>query len=186
MAKIRNWCFIHLCVKDLFPGFKQNSILRFSKLFPIKDSYTPRPWRALAKRREKELGEGNSEQGSVKKRRGWAPDYAPVPTDPALVMECDSVKFHKAAELKKEYEEEKDDKEAATKAPKLTDWRWGPAQYWYDKEGLPDICPDYDYGLRVRNVEEQTELDTAVAGITMDNVKSGRLDLEGAAGTTGV
>ena len=91
----------------------------------------------------------------MKKKRGWEPNYAPVPTDPALIMECDSVKFHKSAEVKIDEDEDREAKEAAKKGPKLTDWRWGPAQYWYDKEGLPDMCPDYDYGLRLRNKEEQ-------------------------------
>ena len=51
------------------------------------------------------------------------------------------------------------------KGPRPTDWRWGPAQYWYDMLELPEDCPDYDYGLRVVGKEEQEQMDKAVAGI---------------------
>ena len=44
-------------VKSFFPEFKENSVLRFSKLFPIKESHKPRTWKALKKRRRKELGQ---------------------------------------------------------------------------------------------------------------------------------
>ena len=51
------------------------------------------------------------------------------------------------------------------KGPQPTDWRWGPAQYWYDMLELPEDCPDYDYGLMVVGKEEQEQMDKAVAGI---------------------
>ena len=56
------------------------------------------------------------------------------------------------------------------KGPKPTDWRWGPAQFWYDMLELPEEVPDYDYGLKVRNSEEQGTVDSAVAGIPDMNV----------------
>ena len=43
------------------------------------------------------------------------------------------MRFHKwASEQKKtEGEEESADKKEEKKGPRSTDWRWGPAQYWY-------------------------------------------------------
>ncbi len=34
----------------------------------------------------------------------------------------------------------------------------------YDMLELPEECPDYDYGLKVRSKEQQAAVDTAVAG----------------------
>ena len=76
-------------VKDFFPEFKENAVLRFSQLFPIKESHKPRTWKALRKRRAKELG-ASGEEPEPKKKRGWAKDYAPI--EDFEVAECDSVR----------------------------------------------------------------------------------------------
>ena len=69
---------------------------------------------------------------------------------------CQSVRFPKLAEVEKEeVKEEKEVSEPEKKGPKPTDWRWGPAQYWYDMLELPEEVPDYDYGLKIRNKEGQ-------------------------------
>ena len=154
-------------VKTFFPEFKENSVLRFTKLFPIKESHKPRTWKALKKRRRKELGQEAEEgESKPKEKRGW--DYVvPMPTDPDAYQECQSVRFHKPAEVEKEeVKEENETKEPEKKGPKPTDWRWGPAQYWYDMLELPEEVPDYDYGLTIRSKEEQMQVDSAVAGIS--------------------
>ena len=154
-------------VKTFFPEFRENSVLRFTKLFPIKESHKPRTWKALKKRRRKELGQDAEDGEPIEKmKRGW--DYVvPMPTDPEAYQECQSVRFHKPAEVeKKEVKEEKEEKEPEKKGPKPTDWRWGPAQYWYDMLELPEDVPDYDYGLKIRSKEEQKQVDSAVAGIS--------------------
>ena len=158
-------------VKTFFPEFKENSVLRFSRLFPIKESHKPRTWKALKKRRRKELGGDTDENGEPKEKvkRGW--DYkVPMPTDPNAYEECQSVRFHKPAEVEKEeVMEEEEKKTPEKKGPKPTDWRWGPAQYWYDMLELPEELPDYDYGLKIRSSEEQKQVDNAVAGISNVN-----------------
>ena len=66
-------------------------------------------------------------------------------------------------------EEVKDEKEQVQqekKGPKQSDWRWGPAQYWYDMLELPEDVSEYDYGLKVRSAEEQRQVDDAVANIS--------------------
>ena len=153
-------------VKSFFPEFKENSVLRFSKLFPIKESHKPRTWKALKKRRRKELGqEADDSESKEKVRRGW--DYqVPLPTDPEAYEECQSVRFHKPAVLEEEKKPEVSEPvEPEKKGPKPTDWRWGPAQYWYDMLELPEDCPNYDYGLKIRNVEEQGQIDKAVSAL---------------------
>ena len=144
-------------VKTFFPEFRENSVLRFSKLFPIKESHKPRTWKPLKKRRRKELGQESEEGEPIPKEKcGW--DYkVPLPTDPNAYQECQSVRFHKPAEVEKEeVKEEKEVSEPEKKGPKPTDWRWGPAQYWYDMLELPEEVPDYDCGLKIRIKEQQS------------------------------
>lgn len=31
--------------------------------------------------------------------------------------------------------------------PKIPEWRYGPARYWWDKLGLPEDSEDFDYGF---------------------------------------
>ena len=96
-------------------------------------------------------------------------------------------RFHQpAGKSKKVVEaEQKPQKPFVKKGPKATDWRSGPAQFWYgmyyiydmihmygmnisyskllkryDMLELPEECPGYDYGLKVASKEEQIELDT--------------------------
>ena len=46
------------------------------------------------------------------------------------------------------------DKKAAEKrGPQPTDWRYGPAEYWYDMLGLPEKVDDFDYGLKQENMD---------------------------------
>ena len=56
-------------------------------------------------------------------------------TQVTLVFASQAVRFHKwASEQKKsEGEEESAEKKEEKKGPRSTDWRWGPAQYWYDR-----------------------------------------------------
>ena len=76
-------------VKDFFPEFKENAVLRFSQLFPIKESHKPRTWKALRKRRAKEMG-ASGEEPEPKKKRGWVKDYAPL--EDFVLAQCDSVR----------------------------------------------------------------------------------------------
>ena len=81
-----------------------------------------------------------------------------------------TVRFHRPQAAKKEEasRDGEETKEPVKKGPKPTDWRWGPAQFWYDMLELPEDCADYDYGLRVIGAEEQQQMDSAVAGIPSD------------------
>ena len=39
-----------------------------------------------------------------------------------------------------------------TKKPEIAEWRYGPAQLWYDMLGVDDAGEDFDYGLRCKEV----------------------------------
>ena len=169
-------------VRELFPEFRANSVLRFSRLFPIKAAHKPRLWKGFKKRKkrvmEKQQTAGQEKDGGASKDGGKAKkeqqstevavkveesppapfvprktnpdefDFAPFPEDPNMYQEDDSVRFHRPADQKSKEEEEKEERESESKGPKATDWRWGPAQYWYDMLGLPDAVENYDYGLK--------------------------------------
>ena len=119
-------------VKEMFPEFRQNSVLRFSRLFPIKPSHRPRIWKNVKKRTAKKesqkVVEEEEEEVTATQTR-WKLNYAELPENPDAFEEDDVVRFHKPKEQKME-KEETDERDAERKGPKPTDWRWGPAQYW--------------------------------------------------------
>ena len=44
------------------------------------------------------------------------------------------------------------------KKPKIAEWRYGPAQLWYDMLGVDDSGDDFDYGLRSKEVHQTHQL----------------------------
>ena len=47
-------------IAELFPEFRENQVLRFSRLFPIKSSYKPRIWKNVKRRFKMENEESDS------------------------------------------------------------------------------------------------------------------------------
>ena len=94
LANLRPERYKNANVKDFFPEFRENAPLRFSKLFPVKDSLKPSIWKRLRKRKAREEAEHSSEDGQMavkKERRGWVKDYAPI--EDVVLAECDSVRY---------------------------------------------------------------------------------------------
>ena len=62
------------------------------------------------------------------------------------------------------------DKMAAEKSrgPQPTDWRNGPAVYWYDMLGLPEKVEEFDYGLKM---ETEAATDSKNLTAPMDVVR---------------
>lgn len=48
------------------------------------------------------------------------------------------------------------DKEAESR-PKVAEWRYGPAQLWYDMLGVPEDGNNFNYGFKLKE-EESSEL----------------------------
>ena len=135
-------------VKELFPEFRENKVLRFSRLFPIKASYKPRIWKNVKRRFKTEEGSSEAESPPKKAKGEWTLNFAPPPTDPDAYVEDQAVRFHRPFQAKKREEEVKANKVKQSKGPQATDWRNGPAQYWYDMLGLPEKVEDFDYGMK--------------------------------------
>jgi hypothetical protein len=57
-------------IAELFPEFRENQVLRFSRLFPIKSSYKPRIWKNVKRRFKTENEEDESDSPAEKKSKG--------------------------------------------------------------------------------------------------------------------
>ena len=53
----------------------------------------------------------------------------------------------------KRYDEQQSSKKAET-SPKIADWRYGPAQYWYDFIGVSESGEGFDYGMKLKAAED--------------------------------
>ena len=61
-----------------------------------------------------------------------------------------NVIFHPTLQEKSDEDNDsKNEKDEGSKGPKSTDWRQGPAQYWYDMLNLPEKVEDFDYNLKL-------------------------------------
>ena len=140
-------------VRELFPQFRANRVLRFSRLFRIKNSHKPRIWKGVRKRKSavktevKEKKEEKEEKQLPERTFDW--DYGPWPQNLDAYDEDQAVKFHRPMEEEQKLTEISNNKKSnERKGPKPTDWRSGPAQYWYDMLGLPETMDDFDYTLK--------------------------------------
>lgn len=55
-----------------------------------------------------------------------------------------------------------DGDKVAESRPKVAEWRYGPAQLWYDMLGVPEDGSSFHYGLRLK--EEQPALEEPQVG----------------------
>ena len=144
-------------VRELFPEFRENKVLRFSRLFPIKASYKPRIWKNVKRRFKRESEDGGAEEEvPAKKSKGWQLDFAPYPDDPDAYVEDQAVRFHRPFKAKSEEKQDSGDaQDARSRGPRSTDWRQGPAQYWYDLLELPEVVDDFDYGIKSNKDDDE-------------------------------
>ncbi|XP_059084202.1 transcription initiation factor TFIID subunit 1-like [Tigriopus californicus] len=180
-------------VQELFPEFRHGQVLRFSRLFPIKESHLPRPWKHLKKKAKKRLPENSGPSGEDEVDGGpggatsaddphtfrtWQFDYTPYAEDANLYEEDDAVRFHRPKEENSSEEDAAEGREKESKGPKATDWRWGPAQYWYDILGVPDNVEDYDYGLKtaLEHMDDDVMPDTKVKRERLESNKENEMD----------
>ena len=84
-------------VKTLFPEFRENQVLRFSRLFPVKQENMPKIWKNVKRRLMKSEGESEEPKPKIKRPYTYENSFAPAP-DPILHPEayCEdqAVRFH--------------------------------------------------------------------------------------------
>jgi len=161
-------------VTDLFPEFRHNKVLRFSRLFgPTKVGNLPQIWKNVKSRKKKKkslsnlsLQTGNENKEieikeevlvEVKKDHtefeldiGEAPGSDQLESDGEEVLKRHvSLRFTNGNDDALNGDENK---------PKIADWRYGPAQLWYDMLGVPEAGESFDYGFKMQPfVDEENE-----------------------------
>ena len=112
-------------VKDLFPAYRENKVLRFSRLFPIKAANKPKTWRNLRRKFEKEAAAKGPDAVPTRVARDFSqPAFPEPPTDPEFYVEDQAVRFHRpAADKSEDVNENQDKKKNDDHRVKPTDWR---------------------------------------------------------------
>ncbi|CAH0547721.1 unnamed protein product [Brassicogethes aeneus] len=162
-------------VTELFPDFRHGKVLRFSRLFgPGKPNSLPNIWRNVRKKRKKRKqkvndssthdSDSNSEEEKPK-NRGWYFDYL-QDVLPEQIKSDDEEKFLKAAEVSSVSEKSDGEKKDET-GPKVADWRFGPAQIWYDMLEVPETGDGFNYGFKVgekkpEEIKEEPEVEQSI------------------------
>ncbi|KAB7507256.1 Transcription initiation factor TFIID subunit 1 [Armadillidium nasatum] len=173
--------YANVDVKEFFPDFRQDSVLRFSRLFgPGKQAHLPKIWKHVKKKKKKKLNHQKSHDnqlnnindnfeeklnsGGIETKNeqsfryleepptlGFDLNFAPNPHPSECISDDESVLCkpadveNNANAVKGEGEKSKGNKDG----PKEADWRFGPAQLWYDMLGVPATGDGFDYGFKV-------------------------------------
>ncbi|EZA60385.1 Transcription initiation factor TFIID subunit [Ooceraea biroi] len=154
--------YANIDVTELFPDFRANKVLRFSRLFgPGKPSSLPQIWRGVRKRRKKkrhhdirDSDSGSDQDDKKPKFKGWIMQYGPE----ANVEACrsdDESKLLLPVEDKEQNGKAGETGENGDMGPKVADWRFGPAQLWYDMLEVPETGDGFNYGFKTTEKEEQ-------------------------------
>ena len=146
-------------VTELFPEFRHNQVLRFSRLFgPGKSNSLPQIWKnAKNRRKNRQIFENKlfivqtSQTGPTDKE--WKFDVCSPEDIPSELIEPDDEQklllnnFTDSA-LNRNISTENEDN------LNIADWRYGPAQIWYDMLKVPENGQGFDYGFKLKIKED--------------------------------
>ncbi|KTG46169.1 hypothetical protein cypCar_00010316 [Cyprinus carpio] len=156
-------------VTELFPEFRPGRVLRFLRLFgPGKNM--PSVWRSARRKRKRKQREPQSDMATgdneaqppepgAKKKSGWDYEYAPPPP-PEQCLSDDEITMMAPVESKFLQVSGEGDKVSEVR-PKVAEWRYGPAQLWYDMLGIPEDGSGFHYGFKLRDDQKEDTTDTA-------------------------
>ncbi|XP_030637746.1 transcription initiation factor TFIID subunit 1 [Chanos chanos] len=154
-------------VTELFPEFRPGKVLRFLRLFgPGKNM--PSVWRSARRKRKRKQrepstdmatadGESRMQEGGTDKKSGWECDYAPPPP-PEQCLSDDEITMMAPVEAKFSQSVGEGDKVMEAR-PRVAEWRYGPAQLWYDMLAVPEDGSSFHYGLKLKE-EQQDDTET--------------------------
>ncbi|KAL7730813.1 hypothetical protein ACLKA6_003581 [Drosophila palustris] len=156
-------------VCELFPDFRPQKVLRFSRLFgPGKPTSLPQIWRHVRKRRRKRnqsrdqklTNTGGSDSPSdteEPRRRGFSIHFGPEPK-PSDCMSDDEDKLLSDLNSEDVRQEGPDNGDNNDQKPKVADWRYGPAQIWYDMLEVPDSGEGFNYGFKTKPAQSSSSM----------------------------
>ncbi|XP_048838962.1 transcription initiation factor TFIID subunit 1 isoform X2 [Brienomyrus brachyistius] len=146
-------------VTELFPEFRPGKVLRFLRLFgPGKNM--PSVWRSARRKRKRKhrdpqpgmaLPDAEPAELGCEKKSGWSCEYPPPPP-PEQCLSDDEITMMAPVESKFSQAAGDGDKVPESR-PRVAEWRYGPAQLWYDMLGVPEDGSTFHYGFRLK--EEQ-------------------------------
>uniref|UniRef100_A0A8C7KYQ0 Transcription initiation factor TFIID subunit n=1 Tax=Oncorhynchus kisutch TaxID=8019 RepID=A0A8C7KYQ0_ONCKI len=152
-------------VTQLFPEFRPGRVLRFLRLFgPGKNM--PSVWRSARRKRKRKHrdpqpgtpppeGAEPMEQQGPEKKSGWDYEYAPPPP-PEQCLSDDEITM--MAPIESKFSQTSGDGDKVTESrPKVAEWRYGPAQLWYDMMGVPDDGSGFHYGFKLKEEEDDEQ-----------------------------
>ncbi|XP_073816142.1 TATA-box binding protein associated factor 1 isoform X2 [Musca autumnalis] len=151
--------YANVDVRELFPDFRPGKILRFSRLFgPGKPSSLPQIWRHVKKRRRKRKqsrdqkphnpGSDSTSDSEEPRKKGFGMHYGPDPM-PSQCLSDDEDKLLSIFN-DEDVKQEPENGENNENKPKIADWRYGPAQIWYDMLDVPDSGEGFNYGFKIK------------------------------------
>ncbi|XP_061863031.1 transcription initiation factor TFIID subunit 1 isoform X7 [Colius striatus] len=150
-------------VTELFPEFRPGKVLRFLRLFgPGKN--VPSVWRSARRKRKKkhrelaqevQIQEGEVVESGMEGKSSWEYEFA-APPPPEQCLSDDEITMMAPVESKFSQSTGDTDKVTDTK-PKVAEWRYGPAQLWYDMLGIPEDGSGFDYGFKLKEKKEQED-----------------------------
>ncbi|KAL4704937.1 hypothetical protein ACJJTC_013394 [Scirpophaga incertulas] len=150
-------------VTELFPDFRPDKVLLFSRLFgPGKLSSLPQIWRGVKKRKRR-------------KRSGSTGSDTPPLSQEYLELQDasdDEEKLLKPMEETQQINSENNTMSTGEKSQRPTPahWRFGPAQVWYDMLNVPETGDGFDYGFKLKapSSDKEEKLKTDVPAPVME------------------
>lgn len=135
--------YANVDVRELFPDFRPDKVLLFSRLFgPGKLSSLPQIWRGVKKRRRRKRSGSTSSDTPPASTEVQEPQYA----------SDDEEKLLKPMEETQQSNNDSNNPLSGDKAQRPTPahWRFGPAQMWYDMLNVPETGDGFDYGFKIK------------------------------------
>ncbi|XP_041357029.1 transcription initiation factor TFIID subunit 1-like isoform X3 [Gigantopelta aegis] len=143
-------------VTQLFPEFRPGKVLRFSRLF--KPVHMPHVWKRKRKKKDDDDEGDNKDSGVEDGVSGEEEEFTlklnmgrePRPDELAADDEMKLMKPVESSLVGGHHNSNGDANEKVKVAP----WRYGPAQYWYDRMGVDETGENFDYGFKLKEKKE--------------------------------
>lgn len=163
-------------VRELFPDFRPDKVLRFSRLFgPGKPTSLPQIWRGVKKRKKKKrkdrdfsqvlnnVGSDSTSDSEEPRRKGFDLYYGPDPKKEHCVSD-DEDKLLRIITDEDKKETGQDNINKNDNKPNVADWRYGPAQIWYDILEVPDSGEGFNYGFKSKEKKDDPNDEVVIKG----------------------